>query len=166
MGTVVNTTSSTRGKKKLMISFFTDASSHHGHGHTVSHALSILCRLECLRIFSFLTSIVLAQNIVMCTIVHFTVSYRLQTGYASTSEWWHHLKSRVKISFYPWAWKKIVGSNILVDEKGRGLNDVRSSRIPFNVYWTVFFLEGWGWVREERTPFDSWKYFLLFLRAV
>ena len=85
MGTVVNTPLST-GKKSHEMPSSTDASSHHGHGHPVSHALPVLCHLECLRIFSFLTSIILTQNIAMCTIVHFTVLYRLRTGYASTSE--------------------------------------------------------------------------------
>ena len=86
MGTVVNTPSSTEKKKKNHeISSFTDASSHHGHGHPVSHALPVLCHLERLKKVSF-TTIIHTQNIAMCTIVHFTVLYRLRTGYASTSE--------------------------------------------------------------------------------
>jgi hypothetical protein len=86
MGTVVNAPSSTEKKEKSHgFSSFTDASSHHGHGDLVSHALPVLCHLECLRKISF-ASIILTQNIAMCTIVHFTVLYRLRTGYASTSE--------------------------------------------------------------------------------
>ena len=93
MGTVVITPSSTQKKKEKSHEFssFADASSHHGHGHPVSHALPVLCHLECLRFFFFssLTTIILTQNIGMCTIVHFTVLYHLRTG---NSEWWHHLK--------------------------------------------------------------------------
>ena len=64
----------------------------------------------------FFTSIILTQNIAMCTIVHFTVLYRLRTGYASTSEWWHHLKTctRESKSLFSPGPEKIVGSNIWV----------------------------------------------------
>ena len=85
MGTVVNIPSSEKKREKSHeFSSFTDASSHHGHGHPVSYAIPVLCHLECLRKISSLTSIILTQNIAMCTIVHFTVLYRLRTGYATS----------------------------------------------------------------------------------